>query len=81
VHQYPVDQVCQVGRADVILRHRVLEQGQALFLQIRRRVLGQQPGCMRARLANQPVAGPSIPGRRAFIRASAGFSAVPCMAY
>ena len=27
VHQYPVHQVCQVGRAGVTPRHRVLEQG------------------------------------------------------
>ena len=61
VHQYPVHQVCQAGRAGVIPRHRVLEQGQALLLQIRRRVLGQQPGRVRARLASQPVAGSPIP--------------------
>jgi hypothetical protein len=37
-----------------------LEQGQALLLQVWRRMLGQQPGRMRARLANQPMAGPPV---------------------
>jgi hypothetical protein len=60
VHQHPVHQVRQVGGAGVTPRHRVLEQRQALLLQIRRRVLGQQPGRMRARLPDQPMAGPPM---------------------
>ena len=45
-----------VNRAGVTARHRVLQQRQALLLQIRWRGLGQQAGRMRARLTHQPMA-------------------------
>ena len=66
LHQHPVRQVRQIGRAGIIPRHRILQQGQALLLRIRRRVLGQHPGRMRARLTNQPMAGPPVQGSGVF---------------